>query len=163
FLDKVEGSVVFQDVSFSYKHGEKVFKNVSFEIKPGQKVALVGESGQGKSTLAHLLLKLYTPSSGKISIDGVDISELNTVSLRKEIGLVLQEPALFSGTIQENIAYGNPKATKKQIIGAAKAANADGFISKFKDGYESYIGERGVKLSGGQKQRVTIARTILKD
>lgn len=162
-LDKVEGSVVFKDVNFSYKHGEKVFKDVNFEIKPGQKVALVGESGQGKSTLAHLLLKLYTPTSGQILIDGVDVEDLNTVALRKEIGLVLQEPALFSGTIYENIAYGNPKASKKQIIAAAEAANADGFISKFKDGYESYIGERGVKLSGGQKQRVTIARTILKD
>ncbi len=162
-LEKVEGSVKFKDVNFSYKHGEKVFKDVNFEIKPGQKVALVGESGQGKSTLAHLLLKLYTPTSGSIYIDGVDINELETVNLRKQIGLVLQEPALFSGTIYENIAYGNPKATKKEIIAAAKAANADGFISKFKDGYESYIGERGVKLSGGQKQRVTIARTILKN
>lgn len=162
-LKEVEGSVSFKDVNFSYKHGENVFKNINFEIKPGQKVALVGESGQGKSTLAHLLLKLYTPTSGSISIDGHNISDLDTVSLRKQIGLVLQEPALFSGTIYENIAYGNPKASKKEIASAAKAANADGFISNFKDGYESYIGERGVKLSGGQKQRVTIARTILKD
>lgn len=162
-LKKIEGSVEFKNIEFSYKHGESVFKNVSFDIKPGQKVALVGESGQGKSTLAHLLLKLYTPTSGQISIDGHDIYNLETVSLRKQIGLVLQEPALFSGTIYENIAYGKPKASKEEVIRAAKAANADGFITKFKDGYESYIGERGVKLSGGQKQRVTIARTILKD
>jgi ATP-binding cassette subfamily B protein len=162
-INKVKGSIEFQDVEFSYKHGESVFKNINFKIKPGQKVALVGESGQGKSTLAHLLLKLYTPTTGKILIDRLDLSELETVSLRKQIGLVLQEPALFSGTIHDNIAYGKPKATKKQVMAAAKAANADHFIAKFKDGYESYIGERGVKLSGGQKQRITIARTILKD
>lgn len=162
-LGKVKGSIQFKDVEFSYKHGESVFKNINFEIQPGQKVALVGESGQGKSTLAHLLLKLYTPSSGTILIDDEDISELETVSLRKQIGLVLQEPALFSGTIFENIAYGRLKATKKEVMSAAKAANADHFIAKFKDGYDSYIGERGVRLSGGQKQRVAIARTILKD
>lgn len=162
-LKNVKGSIQFKDVEFSYKNGESVFKNINFEVKPGQKVALVGESGQGKSTLAHLLLKLYTPASGQILIDGLDLSELETVSLRKQIGLVLQEPSLFSGTIYENIAYGNPRATKKEVLSASKAANADNFISKFKDGYNSYIGERGVKLSGGQKQRVAIARTILKD
>lgn len=162
-LTKVKGSIQFKDVEFSYKQGESVFKNINFEIHPGQKVALVGESGQGKSTLAHLLLKLYTPSSGAILIDGEDVSELDTISLRKQIGLVLQEPALFSGTIFENIAYGKPKANKKEVVAAAKAANADHFIEKFKDTYQSYIGERGVKLSGGQKQRVAIARTILKD
>lgn len=162
-LTKVKGSIKFKDVEFSYKQGESVFKNVNFEIQPGQKVALVGESGQGKSTLAHLLLKLYTPSSGSIMIDGQNVSDLDTISLRKQIGLVLQEPALFSGTILENIAYGKPNATKKEVMAAAKAANADHFIAKFKDQYESYIGERGVKLSGGQKQRVAIARTILKD
>lgn len=162
-IKNISGSIKFDQVDFYYKKGESVFKNINFEVKPGQKVALVGESGQGKSTLAHLLLKLYTPTSGKILIDGEDISELETISLRRDIGLVLQEPALFSGTIYENIAYGRPKATKKEVIQAAKAANADGFIQKFKDGYSSYIGERGVKLSGGQKQRVAIARTILKD
>ncbi|USN97397.1 MAG: ABC transporter ATP-binding protein [Candidatus Nomurabacteria bacterium] len=162
-IDKINGEIKFNNVEFSYKKGESVFKNINFEVKPGQKVALVGESGQGKSTLAHLLLKLYHPSSGTILLDGHDLNNLETVSLRKQIGLVLQEPALFSGTITENIAYGKPKASKKQVMEAAKAANADGFISKFKDGYNSYIGERGVKLSGGQKQRVAIARTILKD
>lgn len=162
-ITKVNGSIKFSDVSFEYKHGEKVFKNISFQIQPGQKVALVGESGQGKSTLAHLLLKLYTPTSGTIQIDGQNLADLETSSLRKQIGLVLQEPALFSGTIYDNIAYGNSKASKKDIISSAKAANADGFITNFKDGYNSYIGERGVKLSGGQKQRITIARTILKD
>lgn len=162
-LSKVRGAVYFRNVEFSYKHGESVFRNVNFEVKPGQKVALVGESGQGKSTLAHLLLKLYTPTAGKILIDGEDTAELDTVALRKQIGLVLQEPALFSGTILENIAYGKPSATQKEAMAAAKAANADHFITKFKDGYQSYIGERGVKLSGGQKQRVAIARTILKD
>lgn len=162
-LKNVKGSIKFSDVGFSYKHGENIFSRINFEVKPGQKVALVGESGQGKSTLAHLLLKLYTPTSGTIQIDGQDIQDLETVSLRKQIGLVLQEPALFSGTIKENISYGNPKATKKEIQSAAKSANADHFIEKFKSSYESYIGERGVKLSGGQKQRIAIARTILKD
>jgi ATP-binding cassette subfamily B protein len=162
-IGKVKGSIKFDNVSFSYHHGESVFSGINFEVKPGQKVALVGESGQGKSTLAHLLLKLYTPSSGKIYIDGHDLSDLETKSIRSQIGLVLQEPALFSGTIYENIAYGRPKAKKQTIYDAAKAANADQFIEKFKDGYNSYIGERGVKLSGGQKQRVAIARTILKD
>jgi ATP-binding cassette subfamily B protein len=162
-IEKVEGSIKFSNVNFAYKSGETVFSDINFEIKPGQKVALVGESGQGKSTLAHLLLKLYTPTSGEILIDGLNLSELETISLRKQIGLVLQEPALFSGTIAENISYANPKASKKEIEAAAKAANAHDFISKFKDGYNSFIGERGVKLSGGQKQRVAIARTILKD
>jgi ATP-binding cassette subfamily B protein len=162
-LKDIKGAIKFSDVGFEYKHGEKVFRDISFSISPGQKVALVGESGQGKSTLAHLLLKLYRPSSGRIEIDGCDLVDLETKSLRKQIGLVLQEPALFSGTIAENIAYAKPSASKKEIVDAAKAANADSFISQFKDGYQSYIGERGVKLSGGQKQRVAIARTIMKD
>ncbi|MDQ5914010.1 MAG: transporter ATP-binding protein [Patescibacteria group bacterium] len=162
-IDDVKGEIQFKDVEFSYKQGESVFSNINFLVKPGQKVALVGESGQGKSTLAHLLLKLYSPTSGEILIDGLNLTELDTLSLRRQIGLVLQEPALFSGTIAENIAYANPKASKKEIEAAAKAANAHDFISKFKDGYKSFIGERGVKLSGGQKQRVAIARTILKD
>lgn len=162
-IKNIKGSIEFDQVNFEYRKGEKVFNDISFKIGAGQKVALVGESGQGKSTLAHLLLKLYKPSSGRILIDGEDLSDISTPSIRRQVGLVLQEPALFSGTITENIAYAKPKASKKEVESAAKAANAHDFISKFKDGYSSYIGERGVKLSGGQKQRVTIARTILKD
>jgi ATP-binding cassette subfamily B protein len=160
---KIAGQIKFKDVSFAYQNAEPIFSKISFIVQPGQKVAIVGESGQGKTTLAHLLLKFYTPTSGAIKLDGVNLEDIQTSSLRQSIGLVLQEPALFSGTIYENIAYGNPKATEKDVQVAAKAANAAGFILKFKHGYKSFIGERGVKLSGGQKQRIAIARTILKD
>lgn len=162
-LKDVKGEIKFNKVSFSYGKGEKVFSDISFSVKPGQKVALVGESGQGKSTLAHLLLKFYAPTSGSISIDGLNLSQVDTKSLRSHIGLVLQEPSLFSGTIEENIEYGKPGSSKKEVVSAAKAANADSFILKLKESYDSFIGERGIKLSGGQKQRVAIARTILKD
>ena len=158
---KIAGQIKFKDVSFAYQNAEPIFSKISFIVQPGQKVAIVGESGQGKTTLAHLLLKFYTPSSGAIKLDGVNLEDIQTSSLRQSIGLVLQEPALFSGTIYENIAYGNPKATEKDVQVAAKAANAAGFILKFKHGYKSFIGERGVKLSGGQKQRLAIARAIV--
>jgi ATP-binding cassette subfamily B protein len=126
-------------------------------------VALVGESGEGKTTLTNLLLRLYEPQSGKILIDGHDISEVTQESLRGQIGIVFQEPALFSGTIRENISYARPKASEKEIMAAAKAANAHEFVEKFEKGYETEIGERGLKLSGGQKQRIAIARALLKD
>jgi ATP-binding cassette subfamily B protein len=124
---------------------------------------LIGESGEGKSTLANLLLRLYEPIEGMIQIDGQDIAGVSQKSLRQNIGVVFQEAALFSGTIRENIAYGNPRASKAQLEAAAKAANAHAFIMKLPKRYESEIGERGVKLSGGQKQRIAIARAILKD
>lgn len=161
---KIEkGEVVFDDVSFAYTKGQPVLKGISFVVKPGEKLALVGESGEGKTTISNLLMRLYEPSKGAIKIDGVDISKVKQASLRANIATVFQDPALFSGTIRENIAYGRPSATKKDIVRAAKAANADEFISKLKDGYDSVVGERGIKLSGGQKQRISIARALLKD
>jgi ATP-binding cassette subfamily B protein len=123
----------------------------------------VGESGEGKTTISNLLLRFYELTSGQIKIDGQDISEVTQESLRSQIAVVFQEPALFSGTIRENISYGVPKATKNEIYGAAKAANAEGFIAKLPHGLDTEIGERGVKLSGGQKQRIAIARAILKN
>lgn len=157
------GEVVFDAVDFSYGDETPVLKSISFTINPGEKLALVGKSGEGKTTISNLLMRLYEPKSGEIRIDGVDITKATQASLRKNIATVFQDPALFSGTIKENIAYGNPGASNEAIIKAAKAASADEFIIKLKDGYDSVVGERGVKLSGGQKQRISIARALLKD
>ncbi len=156
------GEIKFESVSFAYDQ-QAVLKTVSFSVKPDSKVALVGESGEGKTTIVNLLMRLYEPQKGKILIDGQDINEVTQASLRANVGVVFQDPALFSGTILENIAYSNPDATKEQVVSAAKSANAHEFISKFEKGYDSEIGERGLKLSGGQKQRIAIARALLKD
>lgn len=156
------GQIDFHNVVFGYD-SKQVLKDVSLSIKADTKVALVGESGEGKTTLTNLLLRLYEPQQGTIAIDGQDIQGVTQQSLRKNIGVVFQDPALFSGTIAANIAYGNAKATKKQIAQAAKAANAHEFIDKLENGYDTQIGERGLKLSGGQKQRIAIARALLKD
>lgn len=158
-----KAAISFKDVSFSYDNKQAVIKGVSLDIEPDTKIALVGESGEGKTTLTNLLLRLYEPEQGVISIDGQDINEITQGSLRESIGVVFQEPALFSGTIRENIAYARPAATLKQVEGAARAANAHEFIGKLENGYETEIGERGLKLSGGQKQRIAIARALLKD
>lgn len=157
------GAVEFKDVFFSYNEGKPILQGISFAMNPDEKVALVGESGEGKSTITNLLMRLYEPDSGAILIDGVNIKDVTQASLRKNIATVFQDPALFSGTVRENIAYGRPDASIEDIVEAAKAANADEFIAKFKDDYESVVGERGVKLSGGQKQRISIARALLKD
>lgn len=162
-LNLTDGRVVFSNVKFDYDNDKPVFKGLNFELEPDSKNALVGESGSGKTTITNLLLRLYDIDSGQIEIDGQDISDVTQASLHSQIGVVFQEPALFSGTIRENIAYANPKASLKQVIKAAKAANAHEFIEKFSDGYNSEIGERGLKLSGGQKQRIAIARALLKD
>jgi len=157
------GNIEFIDVTFGYDHKQPVINDVTFKLAAGTKTALVGESGEGKTTLTSLLLRLYTVNKGAIQIDGQDIAEVTQESLRQNIAVVFQESALFSGTIRENIAYGRPKATLQEIQEAARAANADEFISKFEKGYDSEIGERGLKLSGGQKQRIAIARALLKD
>jgi len=156
------GAISFQDVKFSYAK-EAVLKGLTFDISPDSKIALVGESGEGKTTITNLLMRLYEPTSGAILIDNQDITKVTQNSLRSNIGVVFQDPSLFSGTIRENIAYANQKATDAQVIAAAKAANAHEYISKFEQKYDTQIGERGLKLSGGQKQRIAIARAILKD
>lgn len=162
-LKITHGEVAFNDTSFSYEEGQLVLNKVNFVQKPGTKVALVGESGEGKTTITNLLLRLYDPQNGNISIDGVDISTVTQKSLRQNIAVVFQEATLFSGTVKENIAYGKPTATVKEVKAAAKAANALGFVEKLPQGFDTLVGERGIKLSGGQKQRIAIARALLKD
>ncbi len=162
-LAVAEGVVRYDHVTFAYNEGETVLYDVSFEVSAGEKVALVGQSGEGKTTIANLLMRLYDVNEGAITIDGVDIASVRQTSLRENIAAVFQEPALFSGTIRENIAYADPHATETEIIAAAKAANAYEFVEKLEKGFDTEIGERGLKLSGGQKQRIAIARAILKD
>lgn len=157
-----DAAVSFSDVVFGYD-AHKVLTGVSFDLPADSKTALVGESGEGKTTITSLLLRLYDIDSGTIRIDGQDISMVSQSSLRSNVAVVFQEPALFSGTVRENIAYASPTATPTQVEAAARAANAHEFISKFDKGYDSQIGERGLKLSGGQKQRLAIARALLKD
>lgn len=157
-----QGKILFENVEFSYGD-QQVLKNIILDIEPDSKVALVGESGEGKTTITNLLMRLYEPQKGQILIDGQNINEVTQKSLRENIGVVFQDPALFSGTISENIAYARPNAKQSDVVAAAKAANAHEFIAKFDKGYESEIGERGLKLSGGQKQRIAIARALLKD
>ncbi len=162
-LKVTQGSIVFDAMSFSYDKKQPILKDISLEIEPDTKIALVGESGEGKTTLTNLLLRLYEPERGEIRIDEQNIGNVTQASLRAAIGVVFQEPALFSGSIKENIAYARPHATIKQITAAAKAANAHDFITKLGEGYDTEIGERGLRLSGGQKQRIAIARALLKD
>jgi ATP-binding cassette subfamily B protein len=162
-LSVTAGTIVFDHVSFRYDTDAPVLTDLSFQVDADSKIALVGESGQGKTTSTSLLLRLYETDEGTITIDGQNINEIQQASLRRNIAVVFQEPALFSGTIRENIAYARPDASQEAVEDAAKAANAHDFISKFEKGYESEIGERGLKLSGGQKQRIAIARALLKD
>jgi len=159
----LRGAIAFEGVSFDYGDGKGVLRDVSFEIAPAQRVALVGASGAGKSTIVSLILRLYEPQHGAILIDGVNIKRYRRESLRRQIGLVLQESILFGATIRENIAYGRPEATLEEIVAAAEVANADEFIRELEDGYDTVIGERGATLSGGQRQRVAIARAVIRN
>ncbi len=163
-LDHITGQVSFQDVSFRYADGLPfVLNNVSLDIVAGEFVAMVGHSGVGKTTLCSLIPRFYEVSSGAVTIDGQDVRDATSASLRRNIGLVHQDVYLFAGTVRDNIAYGMPDATEADIVAAAKLAHADEFITGLKHGYDTDIGERGVRLSGGQKQRLTIARAFLKN
>lgn len=162
-LAVTDGVVKYEGVTFGYFDDETVLHDLTFEIGAGEKVAFVGQSGEGKTTIANLLMRLYKLKKGVITVDGTDIASVRQTSLRENIAAVFQEPALFSGTIRENISYAKPHATETEIIAAAKAANAYNFVKKLENGFDTEIGERGLKLSGGQKQRIAIARAILKD
>jgi ATP-binding cassette subfamily B protein len=163
-IPDVKGNVKFEDVTFRYfSGGEPVLANVTFEAKSGEAIALLGATGSGKTTIINLLPRFYDPTEGRITIDGHDLRDVTLDSLRSQIGIVLQETTLFSGTIRENIAFGKPDASDEEIIAAAKAAQAHDFIAGFPEGYNTHVGERGQTLSGGQKQRVAIARALLLD
>ena len=157
------GDINFQDLNFSFNETRKVLEDINLIINPGERVALIGPSGAGKTTFVKLLLRLYSPTSGKILIDGQDISKITQDSLRKNISMVPQDPILFHRTLSENISYGKQDATKEEIEKAAKLAHCDEFIKNLPYGLETFVGERGIKLSGGERQRVAIARAILKN
>jgi ATP-binding cassette subfamily B protein len=162
-LKNVKGEIVFENVGFSYDEGKKVLHNINLHVSAGETIAIVGPSGGGKTTLCSLIPRFYDINEGSIKIDGIDIRDIKIKSLRRNIGLVQQDVFLFSGTIRDNIRYGRMDATDEEIIEAAKAANAHEFILELSDGYDTLIGERGIKLSGGQKQRIAIARMFLKN
>lgn len=163
-LKDVKGKIEIKDVSFKYNNNnENVLNNISFTINPGQKVALVGPSGGGKTTLCNLIPRFYDVEDGEILVEGIDVRKIKLQSLRSNIGMVQQDVYLFSGTVRENILYGKPDATEQEIIDASKAAGAYDFIMNLENGFDTYVGERGVMLSGGQKQRISIARVFLKN
>ena len=163
-LGQVEGNIRFEQVGFHYADDPApVLADINLTVKPGESVALVGPSGSGKTTLCNLIPRFYDVTSGRILIDGQDIRSLTLHSLRQQIGVVQQDVYLFAGSVYENIAYGKPGASRQEVIEAAKLAGAHSFISEFPDGYDTYVGERGVRLSGGQKQRISIARVFLKN
>lgn len=163
-MTEPKGEIVFENVEFEYPDDHnQVFQNLNLSIKPGEKVAIVGPSGGGKTTLCNLIPRFYDVTKGNIYIDGENVKKFTLKSLRRNIGMVQQDVYLFSGTIFENIAYGKNGASKEEVMEAAKKAGAHEFIEKLKDGYDTYVGERGVKLSGGQKQRISIARVFLKN
>ena len=163
-MDKAKGDITFDHVSFCYQDSkEEVLSDVNLQVNAGEYVALVGPSGAGKTTLCSLIPRFYEASSGAVKLDGIDVRDLKLEDLRRQIGIVQQDVYLFAGTILENIRYGRPDATDAEVIAAAKAANAHGFIEEMPNGYDTDIGQRGAKLSGGQKQRISIARVFLKN
>ena len=162
-LPRIEGAVTFDNVSFGYDKVRRVLDSVSLDVKPGEMIGLVGHSGAGKTTVINLIARFYDPTEGRVLIDGMDMRSVKLNDLRGQLGIVLQEPFLFPGTVASNIAYAKPDASPEEILRAAKAANAHDFIMRFPDGYDTQVGERGVRLSGGERQRLSIARAILHD
>lgn len=162
-IGEIKGAVRFEDVTFAYEEGKNVLEHVSFEVKPGESVALVGPTGAGKSTIVSLISRFYDVSSGRITVDGKDISAATLHSLRSQMGIMLQDSFIFSGTILDNIRYGRLDATKDEIVSASRTVCADDFISEMENGYLTEVNERGSKLSGGQKQLISFARTLLSD
>lgn len=162
-LENVKGDISFKDVTFSYNDSKTILNHISFDIKHGENIALIGPTGGGKTTICHLIPRFYNITSGEIKIDNQNINDFTLESLRKNIGIVQQDVFLFNGTIKENILYGNENATDEQVIEASKKANIYEYICSLEDGFDTVVGERGVKLSGGQKQRISIARVFLKD
>jgi ABC-type multidrug transport system fused ATPase/permease subunit len=160
---KIKGEIVFDHVAFAYEASCPVLRDVSFTVKPGQMIGVVGPTGGGKSTIMSLIPRFYDPSSGSVSVDGIDVRNYRLQALRDQIGYVLQETVLFRGTVRDNIAYGRAGATEDEIIEAAKLANADEFITRMPNGYETFVGDRGDTLSGGQRQRIGIARAIIRN
>ena len=160
-MPEMQGNIRFTNATFGYDKSKPVLNGLNFEIKAGEMVGLVGKSGAGKTTIINLIARFYEVDEGTIEIDGVDLREIRLEDLRRQIGIVLQEPVLFSDTIAENIAYGKPGATMEEIMAAARTANAHNFIVAKPDGYNSILGEKGINLSGGERQRVSIARAIL--
>jgi subfamily B ATP-binding cassette protein MsbA len=163
FLDDIKGDMKFENVEFAYEENKEVLHGISFDAPAGSVTALVGSSGSGKSTIAGLAATFLNPVSGKVTLDGKDLSEVNLSSFRKHLGVVLQDDFLYEGTIRENILFPRPNATEKELQAAVKGAYVHEFTDRFDEGLETIIGERGVKLSGGQKQRISIARALLAD
>lgn len=162
-LEKIEGYIDINNITFGYTAGEEVLTGVDLHVKPGEFIGLVGKSGVGKSTLINLVMRMYDVDEGSICIDGVDVRNISQESLRRQMGVVLQETFLFTGSIWQNLTYAKPNATREEVIGAAKMAGAHEFIVRLPDGYNTYVGERGHTLSGGERQRIAIARALLHD
>ncbi|HJZ55600.1 MAG TPA: ABC transporter ATP-binding protein, partial [Gemmataceae bacterium] len=162
-LGRAAGAVSFRDVSFAYDGGELALRGATFEAPAGTRVGIAGPTGAGKTTLASLLARFYDPASGQILLDGIDLRDIRVADLRNQFGIVLQDTVLFSATIAENIAYARPESIEAEVIAAAKAANAHDFITALPDGYQTVVGERGMRLSGGERQRIALARAFLKD
>lgn len=162
-LPDMKGAVTFEKVSFGYDKARRVLEDFELDVKPGEMIGLVGHSGAGKTTVINLIARFYDPVEGRVLIDGIDMRQVKLHDLRRQMGIVLQEPFLFPGTIAENIAYARPESGREEILRAAKAANAHDFIMRFPDGYDTQVGERGARLSGGERQRLSIARAILHD
>src|SRR5262249_35429006 len=154
----IRGHVRFENVAFSYEPDRPVLKGIDLDVPPGQMVAFVGPSGSGKTTITRLLLRFYDVTGGMIRFDGRDIRDFPLRELRQQVGVVLQEPILFTGTVKENIRFGRPSASDEEVIEAARAANAHDFVIELAEGYDTMVGERGAHLSGGQRQRISIAR-----